>query len=150
MGVPASPVQGEASTLAKASVSSIAATVVDGVAYQGVLFAIAGHYGIAAFAGALLGAGTNFTLNRLWAFPPTGKKLATQAWQYAIASASTYLGLQLCLLLLIEVLHINERIAWLPAKIFAWLAVSYPLHRFMVFGRRKNNRDRVLPTDPLP
>jgi putative flippase GtrA len=117
-------------------VSSLAATVVDGIAYQAVLFALVGRYGIAAFAGALLGAVTNFTLNRLWAFPSIGKKLWMQVWQYAIASGATYLGLQLCLMLLIEVLGVNERVAWLPAKLVAWIAVSYPMHRFVVFGKR--------------
>jgi putative flippase GtrA len=131
---------GEATIFAKASVSSLAATVVDGVAYQAVLFGLPGRYGIAGFAGALLGAVTNFTLNRLWAFPLTGKKLRTQIWQYAIASGATYIGLQLCLMLLIEVIGVNERVAWLPAKVVAWLVVSYPMHRFVVFGKRRGGK----------
>jgi putative flippase GtrA len=134
------PRPGEATTLAKASVSSLAATVVDGIVYQAVLFGLPGRYGIAAFGGALLGAVTNFTLNRVWAFPPTAKSLRMQAAQYAVASGATYLGLQLCLMLLIEVMHINERVAWLPAKVVAWLLVSYPMHRFVVFGKRGDRK----------
>jgi len=128
----------EARTFAKASVSSGLATLVDGGIYQAVLFLIP-SYTLAAFAGAVLGAVTNFTLNRTWAFPRTSKGLGHQAVLYAIASGATYLGLQLSLFLLIEVAGVHARVAWLPAKAAAWLLVSYPMQRFFVFadGRRK-------------
>jgi putative flippase GtrA len=129
--------RGEASIFAKATLSSLAATVVDGIAYQLVLLPLPGRYGVAALTGAVLGAITNFTINRLWAFPPTSKKLYFQASQYAVVSGLVYLGLQASLWLLIEVLGLNERIAWLPAKIFSWMVVSYPLQRFLVFRERK-------------
>jgi hypothetical protein len=58
--------------------------------------------------------------------------------QYALASALTYGGLQSALFVFIEVMRINERIAWLPAKVAAWLLVSYPLHRFFVFAKPKS------------
>ena len=43
-------------------------------------------------------------------------------------------ALQACLFVLVEVLGVDARIAWAPAKVFAWLAVSYPMARFVVFG----------------
>jgi putative flippase GtrA len=125
----------EAFIFAKASISSAIATACDGVVYQMVLFAIPGRYVPAAFLGALLGAVTNFTLNRYWAFPKTWKTLRGQAGLYAFASLVTYGGLQSALWLLIEVMHMHERTAWLPAKAFAWLLLSYPLQRFLVFGK---------------
>lgn len=128
----------EARTFAKASISSGIATIADGGIYQAVLFLIP-SYTLAAFAGAVIGAATNFTLNRTWAFPRTSKALGHQALQYAMASGATYLGLQLSLFLLIEVAGVNTRVAWLPAKAAAWLLVSYPMQRFFVFAERRRN-----------
>jgi putative flippase GtrA len=122
-------------------VSSLAATVVDGTAYQVVLFFVP-SYTLAAFVGAVLGAVTNFSLNRYWAFPRTSKKLGYQAGEYAIASGATYLGLQASLYLLIEVVGIASRIAWLPGKVIAWLLVSYPMQRFFVFAERRRKAAR--------
>jgi putative flippase GtrA len=127
----------EGLVLAKASVSSAAATLVDGIAYQAVLFALAGRYGIAAFAGAVLGAITNFTLNRIWAFGPGKHPLGKQIPLYAAASGLVFLGLQGCLTLFIEVLHVNERVAWIPAKGIAWACISYPLFRYVVFAQAR-------------
>lgn len=128
----------EARTFAKASVSSGIATLVDGGIYQAVLFFVP-SYTLAAFAGAVLGAVTNFALNRTWAFPRTSKGLAHQAMLYAIASGATYLALQLSLFLLIEVAGVHTRVAWLPAKAAAWLLVSYPMQRFFVFAERRRS-----------
>lgn len=124
----------EMSTLLKASVSSAVATLADGVAYQLLLLALAGSYGFAAFAGALLGGVTNFTINRRWVFASTHKPLRNQATEYAFACLLTYGALQSCLFVFVEVLEMDEHLAWLPAKGIAWLLVSYPVHRFLVFS----------------
>jgi putative flippase GtrA len=120
--------------MTRASLSSAGATLVDGIVYQLVLTALVGRYGAAAFLGALLGGVTNFAINRLWTFPGTTKRLGTQMSEYAFASLSTYLALQSSLYLLVEFGHTDQRVAWIPAKIIAWLLVSYPLQRFLVFG----------------
>jgi putative flippase GtrA len=131
----------EAKLLARASISSLAATVADGAVYQLVLLAGTEHYVLAAFLGALCGAVTNFTLNRTWAFPATDKPLATQGLQYAAASGLTYVGLQACLVVLIEHLQVDARLAWVPAKVLVWLVISYPLHRFVVFAGRRAEKE---------
>jgi putative flippase GtrA len=124
----------EMSTLVRASISSGIATAADGVAYQLLLVLFTGSYGFAAFVGALLGGVTNFTINRRWAFASTGKRLRNQATEYAVASLVTYAALQTCLFVFIEVLHVDEHAAWVPAKLIAWLFVSYPVQRFLVFS----------------
>ena len=143
----------EASTLARASVSSGVATALDAVAYQTIVSVAVGSYGAAAFVGALLGGVTNFSINRRWAFANTNKnhsthdqatrshatkRLRLQVIEYAFASLVTYLALQLCLTLLVEACGVNPHVAWIPSKVVAWLGVSYPLHRFVVFARPKN------------
>jgi len=131
--------------LLRAGVSSFAATLVDALAYQLVLLAVGGigltgpkGCTLAALAGAILGAITNFTLNRRWAFPPSGRTLRSQVVLYALASLLTYLGLQGTLMLLVEVLGMNPHLAWVPAKVLAWAGISYPLFRFVVFAHPKS------------
>jgi putative flippase GtrA len=131
--------QAEVKLFARATVCSVAATIADGLVYEAVLFL--GHnagrlYVVAAILGAVAGAVTNFLLSRYWAFKQTEKHIGLQAAQYALASFLTYLALQGSLALLVEVAHVDARLAWVPAKLFAWLAVSYPMARFYVFGRR--------------
>jgi hypothetical protein len=79
-------------------------------------------------------------LNRAWAFPRPRRGLAAQAARYAASSLAAYLALQGALWVLIEVLFAGPRAAWLPAKGFAWLAISYPLLRFAVFNQPRPRR----------
>jgi putative flippase GtrA len=120
----------------KASISSLAATVADGVVYQGLLFVWVGHYGVAAAGGAGAGAITNFVINRQWTFAATEQNALVQAFRYAIVSLLTFLCLRGLLWLFIEVLGVGMRIAWLPAKILAFLMFSFPLQKSWVFKPR--------------
>jgi len=119
--------------LVRASVSSIVATIVDGVVYQGLLFAWPGRYGVAAGAAAVAGALTNFLLNRSWTFAGTEGNVVGQALRYVVVSGLTFLCLRGLLWLLIERLHVDMRVAWMPAKVLAFVLVSYPMQRFWVF-----------------
>ena len=139
----------EMGTLLRASVSSVVATLADGLAYQLLLLALTGSYGFAAFGGAVLGGVTNFTINRRWAFAATRKRLRNQATEYALASLLTYGALQSCLFIFVEVLQMDEHIAWLPAKAISWLLVSYPVQRFLVFsGGRADQQDAPASEQP--
>ncbi len=119
----------------RAGVSSGIATAVDGVAYQGVLL-LGGGYGTASALGAVLGAITNFTINRNWTFPGSKRGLVLQWLRYVVASTATYAVLRLSLYVLIELVGLDEHVAWVPAKLVAWALASYPIQRFFVFGRR--------------
>lgn len=117
----------------RASVSSLVATGVDALVYQGVLFALLGRYGLAAAAGAVAGAIANFLLNRHWAFAARSQNAFLQAARYVIVSALTFICLRGLLWLFIEVLGAGMRVAWLPAKIGAFILISYPLQKWWVF-----------------
>ena len=125
-----------AQSMFRASISSLVATAVDAVAYQALLFVWLGHYGFAAAAAAVAGAVTNFLLNRQWAFLATAQSALVQAARYVVVSALTFVCLRFLLWLFIEVMGQGARIAWLPAKILAFLVVSYPLQHFWVFRAR--------------
>jgi putative flippase GtrA len=120
-------------TLAKATVSSLLATAVDAAVYQAVLFVAVGRYGMAAAFAAVAGAFTNFFVNRHWTFHAGTEKLHLQGLRYAIVSFLTFCCLQAMLWFLIEVAGVGVRIAWLPAKILAFVLVSFPLQQVWVF-----------------
>ena len=50
-----------------------------------------------------------------------------------IGSLLTLLVMQLALSALITRASVDPRAAWLPAKLFTWLAFSYPFQRLVVF-----------------
>lgn len=114
----------------------MAATIVDGLVYQGLLFAWPGRYGVAAAAAAIAGALTNFSLNRSWTFAGIQGNVVGQAVRYVLVSLLTFLCLRGVLWLLIERLHVDMRLAWLPGKLLAFLLVSYPMQRWWVFKAR--------------
>ena len=120
----------------KASLSSGAATLADGVVYQLLLFVLLGHYGIAAAAGAVAGAVVNFMINRHYTFARTAEGLFPQAVRYAAVSLATFIALRVLLAVTVEGLGWSPRVAWLPAKLLAFSLVSYPAQRLWVFSKR--------------
>ena len=133
------PVAGAAPELhvvAKAALSSGAATLADGIVYQLMLFALPQHYGVVAAAGAVAGALVNFLINRHYTFTSTAERAWPQAMRYAVVSLATFFVLRLFLAGTVEGLGWSARIAWLPAKLAAFVLVSYPAQRLWVFSRK--------------
>lgn len=130
-------VLGEAKVVARALTASTAGTFVDGLLYQLVVFAAAGRYATAALAGAALGALTNFFLGRAWVFPDAKHRIAPQLGLYFVGSALTYLALHASLIVFVERMGLDARLAWVPGKVFAWALVSYPFQRLVVFRGKK-------------
>jgi len=121
------------STLVRAAASSLLATAVDALVYQAVLFVAIGRYGFSAALAAMAGALTNFLVNRHWTFNATEQRWMWQCLRYAGVSLLTFACLRVMLWLLIEVGTVGIRIAWLPAKILAFILVSFPLQQLWVF-----------------
>ena len=120
----------------KATLSSAAATIADGVVYQLLLFALPAHYGFVAAAGAIAGAVVNFMINRHYTFAKSTERALPQAVRYAAVSLATFFALRLLLAGTVEGLGWSPRIAWLPAKLLAFALVSYPAQRLWVFAQR--------------
>jgi putative flippase GtrA len=121
--------------VAKATLSSLAATLTDGVVYQLLLFLVPRHYGFTAAAGAVAGAAVNFSINRHYTFAHNGEALLPQAVRYAVVSLATFVALRLLLDGAVLGLGWSPRLAWLPAKLLAFGLVSYPAQRLWVFAR---------------
>lgn len=123
--------------MARAVAASGAASLLDGLLYQSLLFLGLGTYGVAALCGAIAGAFLNFSMNRHWTFAATDGALVGQGFRYAAVSSLNFLGLRTLLWLLVEVLCIGAPIAWFPAKVWVFVAISYPMQRLWVFrGKR--------------
>ncbi len=120
--------------VAKAVISSGAATLADGAVYQMVLFLFPRHYGFVAAAGAVAGAIVNFLINRNYTFSRAAERAWPQALRYAVVSLATFFTLRLLLAGSVEGLGWSPRIAWLPAKLLAFLLVSYPAQKLWVFS----------------
>jgi putative flippase GtrA len=122
----------EFKTFGKSQLTALAATAVD----FSVLYFFASilhlYYVFAVALGALTGGGTNFLLNRKWAFS-SGGKLATESIRYILVSLAS-MGLNvLFVFLLTELLgwfYLISKIATAVAVGFLW---NYPLHRYWVF-----------------
>src|SRR3954470_4052400 len=121
---------------AKAALSSGAATVTDGLVYQLLLFVVPSHYGLVAGAGAVAGAFVNFLINRHYTFAQSAERAWPQALRYALVSLGTFFALRLLLAGAVEGLGFSPRVAWLPAKLLAFVAFSYPAQRWWVFSRK--------------
>lgn len=122
--------------VAKAILSSGAATLADGLVYQLLLFAVPQHYGFVAAAGAVAGAVVNFLINRHYTFSLAAEHAWPQAMRYAMVSLATFFALRLFLAGSIEGLGMSPRVAWLPAKLAAFLLISYPAQRLWVFPNK--------------
>jgi putative flippase GtrA len=128
-------VQSEARTALFAWLASVVATLHDGLAYQVTLSMAAKSYGSAALVGALAGGITNFLVNRYWTFRATARPFLGQSVLFAVGSLLTFAVLRTSLWILVEKAGVRERMAWFPAKAIAWVAMSYPFQRFVVFPR---------------
>ena len=102
-----------------------------------VLVAIKLHYLVALAIGATIGAATDFTIKRNWAFirNKTGM-IQKEAIRYVIAAAAS-LGLNLVLAYaLVDGLGMMKIPGVITASIVVGILWNYPVHRFFVFRAR--------------
>ena len=125
--------------IAKAGLSSLAATLADGLVYQLLLFVVPARYAAVAALGAVAGALVNFGINRYYTFEHRSESAGPQALRYALVSLTTFLALRFALQGLVEGLGWSARVAWLPAKLLAFAVISYPLQRIWVFRAERRS-----------
>lgn len=120
-------------TFSRATVTSLAATVVDFSTLY-CLVEFAGLYYVWATAlGALLGAVTNFTLNKYWAFEHKEGKLAVQGMRYAVVSGMSLVLNTSLVFCFTEFAHLRYLISKAVAALVVGWGWNYPLHRYFVF-----------------
>jgi putative flippase GtrA len=88
--------------------------------------------------GALVGAVTNFTLNRVFTYHATEAALAGQTWRYAVVSGAS-LGLNAAgEHLFADVLGWQYVVARVVTSVIVSNFWNYPLQRFFVFSARRS------------
>lgn len=121
----------------RANASAVVATALDWLAVK-VLVTLDIHYLVAAGVGAVLGAITDFSLKRNWAFL-RGEKGAVhqEASRYVIASALS-LGMNLMVsYVLVDMMHLAPVRGVITASIIVGCLWNYPMHRFFVFPEQR-------------
>jgi len=117
----------------RAWVASVLATVVDYGTFT-VLVELAGVYtGTSRALGALLGAITNFTVNKLWTFRTQGDSVWHEVPRYAAISLTSLLLNTLGVVLLTDGLHWNPLVAAALVGVLVGVGWNLPLHRYFVF-----------------
>jgi putative flippase GtrA len=120
----------------KGQVSSGVATAVDW-SLMTVLILVGVHYLIAAAAGAVVGAITDFSVKKWWVFDAAKRGgLEEQAARYALVSAIGA-GLNCALsYALVDGLGIHKNIGVIIASTIVGFGWNYPTHRLYVFRRK--------------
>jgi 2-hydroxy-3-keto-5-methylthiopentenyl-1-phosphate phosphatase len=122
----------------RANASSVAATALDW-ALVAALVGAGAHYLLAAAAGAVAGAVTDFSLKRHWAFDRAAKgTLGAEGLRYLLVSGSSLGANLLCSWGLVDGLGMPPVPGVIGASIVVGLLWNYPLHRWFVFrGSRR-------------
>jgi len=143
-GRPADPAQAAdplSGWVGRAWVASVIATVVDYGTFT-VLVELAGVYtGTSRALGALIGAITNFTVNKLWTFRTQGDSLWHEVPRYAAISLTSLLLNTLGVVLLTDGLRWNPLVAAALVGVLVGVGWNLPLHRHFVF-RHGTHRSR--------
>src|SRR3954463_6202894 len=125
----------------RATVASVIATVIDYGTFTA-LVGIAGVYtGTSRALGALLGAITNFTVNKLWTFRTGGDSVWHEGPRYAAISLTSLLLNTLGVVLLTDGLHWNPLLAAAVVGTLVAVGWNLPLHRHFV--SRPSRRPRL-------
>ncbi|HYZ88362.1 MAG TPA: GtrA family protein [Myxococcales bacterium] len=127
--------------MGRAWTASAIATVVDYGTFT-VLVELASVYtGTSRALGALLGAITNFTVNKVWTFRTQGDSVWHEVPRYAAISLTSLLLNTLGVVLLTDGLHWNPLVAAGLVGVLVAVGWNLPLHRYFVF-RHGTHRSR--------
>lgn len=120
-------------SFSKSQVSSAVATAADFTVLFSMTEIFHVWYVISVATGALVGAVTNFLVNRHWSFEATDGAIQQQAWKYAIVSALSLLLNTAGVWAMTEYLRIHYSISVVTVSILVGFFFNFPLHRGFVF-----------------
>ena len=122
-------------TFFKASAAALFATVVDFGTLTVWVELLHGFYPIGVALGAGLGAVTNFTANRYWAFDAAHHPMGRQVVRYVIVSAGSLLLNTGGVYLFTERFHLFYLVSKVLVAILIGFFFNYPLQRYFVYPK---------------
>jgi putative flippase GtrA len=128
----------------RTGISGVIATAVDVCAMVLMVELLAMPVGVAAFLGAVLGAVTNFTLSKFWAFADPTPVDPKQVTTYALVSLGTALFVATSVHVLAVMVGVQYVLAKGIAAVLAFSVWSYPAQSKLVF-RHSPRVPRTMP-----
>lgn len=121
-------------------VTSLITTALDFLVLTGLVELAHVHYLTATVAGTLVGASSNFLINRHWSFDDHKGMMHWQIVRFVPVQAGSS-GLQaLFMWLLVGEAHVQYMIAKTIVAVTVYLMWNYPMNRYFVFPRARANR----------
>lgn len=120
--------------IGKSSISSFTATSVDFMIFNAVLMIIGNElYAAANLVSKFIGATTNFTIHKYWAFNVRGGGYGKQYGRYLLISLVSYLLNTGIIKVCVDYLGLNPRLGWPIAGFIVWLGWNFVMTRYFVF-----------------
>lgn len=117
----------------RSQLAAVLCTVFD----WGILFSLVEYfhvwYVVSVTIGALVGAITNFWMNRYWSFQATHRKWHGQAVKYSLASGLSILLNTVGVYVLTDWVKLHYSISVFIISVTVGVLINYPLHRYFVF-----------------
>lgn len=117
----------------RSQIAAIICTVFDWGVLFGLVEVFHVWYVVAVTVGAIVGAITNFLMNRYWSFRAVHRHWHGQALRYSLASGLGILLNAGGVYIFTEWLKIHYSISVVLVSVLVGVLVNYPLHRFFVF-----------------
>ena len=127
-------------TFTRHQLASLGATILDYLCLFSMTEIIHIHYTIATAVGALLGAVSNFLMNRYWSFQAHHEKWTTQSSRYLLVSAGSLI------LNTAGVYGLTESLGWHYAlsvgvtSLIVGIFFNFPLHKYYVYETSLSSR----------
>jgi putative flippase GtrA len=112
---------------------SATATAIDYATVDAMARVLGLYFPLATFLGCAVGAVVAFLGARYWAFADSRSALFTQAWRYVFVSGTSALLNAGGVALLLLIPGVEDRIAWISARVLVFAAYNYPLFRGWAF-----------------
>jgi putative flippase GtrA len=120
--------------------ASLLATLLDYVCLFSMTELLNLHYTLATATGALVGAASNFLMNRYWAFKAWDEKWTTQSSRYLLVSAGSLLLNTAGVYALTETFNLHYATSVIIISMGVGVFFNFPLHKYYVYETPSTKR----------
>ena len=120
-------------TFTRHQLASALATLLDYLCLFFMTEALLIHYTLSTAMGALVGACSNFLLNRYWAFEAQSENWTSQSFRYILVSSGSLLLNTIGVFLVTELLHVHYATSVVIVSLLIGVCFNYPLHKNFVY-----------------